>query len=185
MSRLGLSVVQAQVAEVKAVSDAMAADPDALAGTGVTIAGVKYMYISGDKQQVYAKKVPCVPWPREAVAKPMSVPCSRFAGGTMLAAGSPSYTTEYRIAQGNTGVVFYKCKTCMIVATHSARAPKPRPHATTARACLLRGSPWRPHPHRSPRPTPASEPHSDDTIQPGNCKNAVSKLGDYLVENSV
>lgn len=90
----------AQVAEVKAVSDAMAADPDVLAGTGVTVAGVKYMYINGDKQHVYAKK-------------------------------------------GNTGVVFYKCKTCMIVSTHN------------------------------------------DTIQPGNCKNAVSKLGDYLVENGV
>lgn len=62
VSRPGLSAVQAQVAEVKAVSDAMAADPDALAGTGVTVAGVKYMYIGGDKQQVYAKKVTCMPW---------------------------------------------------------------------------------------------------------------------------
>jgi len=90
----------AQVAEVKAVSDAMASDPTSLAGTGVTVAGIKYMYINGDKQQVYAKK-------------------------------------------GNTGVVFFKCNTCVIVGTHN------------------------------------------DTIQPGNCKNAVSKLGDYLVENSV
>jgi hypothetical protein len=38
----------------------------------------------------------------------------------MLAAGSPSDTAGSRISQGNTGVVFYKCKTCMIVSTHSA-----------------------------------------------------------------
>jgi len=42
---------------VKAVSDAQANDPTCLSGTGVTVAGLKYMYIFGDKQQVYAKKV--------------------------------------------------------------------------------------------------------------------------------
>ena len=42
---------------MKAVSDAQAADPNGLAATGVTVAGLKYMFISGDKQQVYAKKV--------------------------------------------------------------------------------------------------------------------------------
>eukprot|EP00962_Isochrysis_galbana_P033602 scaffold11278_cov145-Isochrysis_galbana.AAC.9 len=34
-------------------------------------------------------------------------------------------------------------------------------------------------------PPPRPWPHPDDTIQPGNCKTAVSKLGDYLVENGV
>jgi len=80
---------------------------------------------------------------RPAVVKSEASAAPANSGGAMLAAGSPSRTSGPRIAQGNTGVVFYKCKTCMIVSTHN------------------------------------------DTIQPGNCKTAVSKLGDYLVENGV
>ena len=38
----------AQIAEVASVSGHMAADPTALAATGVVVAGVKYMYVSGD-----------------------------------------------------------------------------------------------------------------------------------------
>jgi len=49
----------AQVAEVAAVSDAMhSGDPGShLAGTGVTVAGVKYMYYRGSADDVYANKL--------------------------------------------------------------------------------------------------------------------------------
>jgi len=66
----------AQIAEVNAVSAHMAAEPAALAATGVVVAGIKYMYVSGEAQEVYGKK-------------------------------------------GNEGVVFCKCNTCILVATHS------------------------------------------------------------------
>lgn len=46
----------AQVAEVAAVAGAMAADPTALAASGVWVAGVKYMFVSGDADEVYVKK---------------------------------------------------------------------------------------------------------------------------------
>ena len=46
----------AQVAEVNSVSAAMAADPTALAASGVVVAGVKYMFVSGDANEVYVKK---------------------------------------------------------------------------------------------------------------------------------
>ena len=46
----------AQVAEVASVSGHMAADATALAGTGVVCAGVKYMYVSGNADEVYGKK---------------------------------------------------------------------------------------------------------------------------------
>merc|ERR1719502_2106602 len=66
----------AQVAEVHSVAGHMASgDPSGLAGTGVVIAGVKYMYVSGSAEEVYAKK-------------------------------------------GNTGVVFCKCNTCILVGYH-------------------------------------------------------------------
>ena len=46
----------AQIAEVAAVSAHFAA-PSGLAATGVTIAGVKYMYVSGEENtEIYAKK---------------------------------------------------------------------------------------------------------------------------------
>ena len=46
----------AQIAEVAAVS-AHCAAPSGLAATGVTIAGVKYMYVSGEENtEIYAKK---------------------------------------------------------------------------------------------------------------------------------
>ena len=47
---------QAQIAEVKEVVAAMNQDPTALATTGVTVAACKYMFVSGDKDEVYAKK---------------------------------------------------------------------------------------------------------------------------------
>jgi len=70
----------------------------------------------------------------------------------------------------------------MIVATHSASA------APARRLPAALASPRSPFSAPETRPcgcvlTPA--PAADDTIQPGNCKNAVSKLGDYLVENGV
>jgi profilin len=65
----------AQIAEVAAVSAAQAADPTSLAGSGIVVAGVKYMFVSGDKDEVYGKK-------------------------------------------GNTGVVFCKCNTCILVGYH-------------------------------------------------------------------
>jgi len=46
----------AQIAEVAAVSAHMQADPTALAATGVVVAGVKYMFVSGDANEVYVKK---------------------------------------------------------------------------------------------------------------------------------
>jgi len=47
----------AQVAEVAAVSGHMhTGDPSGLAGTGVVVAGVKYMYVSGSGDEVYGKK---------------------------------------------------------------------------------------------------------------------------------
>jgi hypothetical protein len=52
-----LSSPQAQVAEVAAVAAAMLADPTVLAGTGVMCAGQKYMFVRGDSEEVYAKKV--------------------------------------------------------------------------------------------------------------------------------
>lgn len=46
----------AQIAEVASVSGHMAADATALAATGVVVAGVKYMFVSGDAEEVYVKK---------------------------------------------------------------------------------------------------------------------------------
>ena len=47
----------AQIAEVAAVSGHMhTGDPSGLAGTGVVVAGVKYMFVSGSEQEVYGKK---------------------------------------------------------------------------------------------------------------------------------
>ena len=46
----------AQIAEVAFVSGPMAADPAAMAGSGVVVAGVKYMFVSGDNAEVYVKK---------------------------------------------------------------------------------------------------------------------------------
>jgi len=66
----------AQVAEVAAVATAMGSDPTSLAATGVPVAGVKYMFVSGDSTEVYVKK-------------------------------------------GNTGVVFCKCNSCVLVGFHS------------------------------------------------------------------
>lgn len=48
---------QAQIAEVAAVS-AHFAEPAGLAATGVTIAGVKYMFVNGEaNSDIYVKKV--------------------------------------------------------------------------------------------------------------------------------
>ena len=48
--------MQAQVAEVAAVSAHFAAPPG-LAATGVTVAGVKYMFVSGEENaEIYVKK---------------------------------------------------------------------------------------------------------------------------------
>ena len=38
------------------MADAMGSDPMALAGSGITIAGVKYMFIKGDAEEVIGKK---------------------------------------------------------------------------------------------------------------------------------
>jgi profilin len=47
----------AQIAEVAAVSGYMhTGDPSGLAGTGIVVAGVKYMYVQGDGSEVYGKK---------------------------------------------------------------------------------------------------------------------------------
>ena len=47
----------AQVAEVAAVSGHMhTGDPSGLAGTGVVVAGVKYMFVQGSADEVYGKK---------------------------------------------------------------------------------------------------------------------------------
>jgi len=46
----------AQVAEVGAVAGAMASNATTLAGTGVVVAGVKYMFVRGDENEVYGKK---------------------------------------------------------------------------------------------------------------------------------
>jgi len=47
----------AQIAEVAAVSGHMhTGDPSGLAGTGVVVAGVKYMYVQGSGDEVYGKK---------------------------------------------------------------------------------------------------------------------------------
>ena len=46
----------AQIAEVGAVSAHMAADATGLAATGAVVAGVKYMFVSGDPNEVYVKK---------------------------------------------------------------------------------------------------------------------------------
>ena len=47
----------AQIAEVAAVSAHMhTGDPSGLAGTGVVLAGVKYMYVAGSADEVYGKK---------------------------------------------------------------------------------------------------------------------------------
>ena len=65
----------AQVAEVAAVSGHFAA-PAGLAANGAVIAGVKYMFVSGEENnEIYVKK-------------------------------------------GNTGVVFCRCNTCIIVGFH-------------------------------------------------------------------
>merc|ERR1711918_1452 len=45
-----------QIAEVAAVSAAMSGEPTSLAATGVTVAGVKYMFVSGSPEEVYGKK---------------------------------------------------------------------------------------------------------------------------------
>jgi profilin len=54
--RPALHLPQAQVAEVKAVADAMASDATSLAGTGVMCAGVKHMFVRGSADEVYGKK---------------------------------------------------------------------------------------------------------------------------------
>uniref|UniRef100_A0A6S9RSZ3 Profilin n=1 Tax=Chrysotila carterae TaxID=13221 RepID=A0A6S9RSZ3_CHRCT len=46
----------AQVAEVAAISAHMASDATALAGTGLIIAGEKYMFVRGDADCVVGKK---------------------------------------------------------------------------------------------------------------------------------
>ena len=47
----------AQIAEVAAVSGHMhTGDPSGLAGTGVVVAGVKYMFVRGTGDEVYGKK---------------------------------------------------------------------------------------------------------------------------------
>jgi len=47
----------AQIAEVASVSAHMhTGDPSGLAGTGIVVAGVKYMYVSGGADEVYGKK---------------------------------------------------------------------------------------------------------------------------------
>jgi profilin len=46
----------AQISEVQAVAAAMSGDPTSLAGTGVVLAGVKYMFVRGDSDSVYVKK---------------------------------------------------------------------------------------------------------------------------------
>ena len=52
---------QAQVAEVAAVSAHFAA-PAGLAATGVTVAGIKYMFVRGEENaEIYVKKVSGLP----------------------------------------------------------------------------------------------------------------------------
>jgi len=46
----------AQIAEVASVSSHMAADANALAATGVVVAGEKFMFVSGSDSEVYVKK---------------------------------------------------------------------------------------------------------------------------------
>lgn len=71
----------AQVAEVAAVSACLCNEPEAMASSGATIAGVKYMFIRASKTE----------------------------GGE----GAEAY-----VKKGQTGVVFQKCKTCILVAYH-------------------------------------------------------------------
>merc|ERR1719453_1128164 len=78
----------------------MAADPAAMAGSGVVVAGVKYMFVSGDASEVYVKK-------------------------------------------GQEGVLFCKCNTCILVGYHN------------------------------------------DKVQPGQARNAVGKLADFLKEQNI
>jgi len=53
--------MQAQVAEVAAISAHMASDATALAGTGLIIAGEKYMFVRGDADCVVGKKASLPP----------------------------------------------------------------------------------------------------------------------------
>jgi profilin len=46
----------AQIAEVAFVSGHMAADAAGMAATGIVVAGVKYMFVSGDSNETYGKK---------------------------------------------------------------------------------------------------------------------------------
>ena len=53
---------QAQVEEVKAIAGNLTGGQETtMAGTGVTVAGVKYMFVRGGDGEVYAKKVPHPP----------------------------------------------------------------------------------------------------------------------------
>ena len=110
---------QAQIAEVAAVA-AHFPNPVGLAATGVTVAGIKYMFVNGSADEtIQAKKVrmtpipplpPLPPLPPQHLLPPLTALARRRKPGVSRA--------RYLCLQGSTGVVFYKCNTCIIVGTH-------------------------------------------------------------------
>lgn len=128
---LALRAAQAQVAEVAAVSAHFAA-PAGLAATGATVAGVKYMFVRGEENEVIqCKKVSTSAHactrrrPRLNTESPPPLP----APHSPPARASHVATTP----QGAEGVYFYRCNTCIIVAHHDDKVQPGNCLATVAK----------------------------------------------------
>lgn len=129
---LALRAAQAQVAEVAAVSAHFAA-PAGLAATGATVAGVKYMFVRGEENEVIqCKKVSTSAHartrrrPRLNTESPPPLPAPR----------SPPAPRASHVAttpQGAEGVYFYRCNTCIIVAHHDDKVQPGNCLATVAK----------------------------------------------------
>ena len=148
-SRLGVSTLpppytaQAQVAEVAAVSAHFAA-PAGLAATGVTVAGVKYMFVRGEENEVIqCKKVGTNSRPHP---RPSPPPCGTLRGTphhTHTDRAVPAHPCSTLVCtlppplcvapQGAEGVYFYRCNTCIIVAHHNDKVQPGNCLATVAK----------------------------------------------------
>ena len=113
---------QAQVAEVAAITAKLTGGQETdMAQTGVTVAGVKYMFVRGDESEIYVKKVRY-----HRLARPSNVPTVRLDCDICYCCLAPLCTAtpcslaraSVRCAQGNTGVLFAKCNTCILVGYH-------------------------------------------------------------------
>ena len=132
---LALRAAQAQVAEVAAVSAHFAA-PAGLAATGATVAGVKYMFVRGEENEVIqCKKVSTSAHARtrrrprlntESPPPPPSPPPARPLRRARL-------TLPATTPQGAEGVYFYRCNTCIIVAHHDDKVQPGNCLATVAK----------------------------------------------------